>query len=109
MAMIMMAPTLTAYGSLRLVFAYTSFTLVGNKKKDARPVSARSTQQYAWRHRDTLSQYVVDLARRPRAIASKLRTYPEVPATLFGRLAPHEAFRGQKLGKFLLLDALHRS
>lgn len=72
-------------------------------------MSARSTQQYAWRHRDTLSQYAVDLASGPREIASKLPTYPEVPATLFGRLALNEAFRGQKLGEFLLLDALHRS
>jgi predicted GNAT family N-acyltransferase len=57
----------------------------------------------------TLSQYAVDLARLPREIASKLPKYPEVPATLLGRLALSEGFRGQKLGEFVLLDALHRS
>ena len=109
MAMIMMAPTLTAYGSLRPVFALYIVCTRPQQEKDARQVSARSTQQYAWRHRDTLSKYVVDLARLLREIASKLPTYPNVPATLFGRLALNEAFRGQKLGEFLLLDALHRS
>jgi ribosomal protein S18 acetylase RimI-like enzyme len=57
----------------------------------------------------TLSQYSVDLVRLPEAIASKLPKYPEVPATLLGRLAVDEKFKGRKLGEFLLLDALHRS
>jgi ribosomal protein S18 acetylase RimI-like enzyme len=57
----------------------------------------------------TLSQYSVDLVRLPEAIASKLPKYPEVPATLLGRLAIDEKFRGRKLGELLLLDALHRA
>lgn len=57
----------------------------------------------------TLSQYAVDLAGLPVEIAAKLPKYPEVPATLLGRLAVSEAFRGRKLGEFLLLDALYRS
>lgn len=57
----------------------------------------------------TLSQYSVDLGEVPDAIAAKLPKYPRVPATLLGRLAIHTAFRGQRLGEFLLLDALHRS
>jgi GNAT superfamily N-acetyltransferase len=57
----------------------------------------------------TLSQYSVDLATLPEAISAKLPKYPEVPATLLGRLAISEAFRGQKLGEFLLLDSLYRS
>jgi len=57
----------------------------------------------------TLSQYSVDLAELPNEIASKLPKYPEVPATLLGRLAISEGSRGQKLGEFLLLDALYRS
>jgi predicted GNAT family N-acyltransferase len=57
----------------------------------------------------TLSQYSVDLVELPAEIASKLPTYPEVPATLLGRLAISEAFKGRKLGEFLLLDALYRS
>lgn len=57
----------------------------------------------------TLSQYSVDLLDLPPAIATKLPKYPEVPATLLGRLAISQPFKGQKLGEFLLLDALYRS
>jgi predicted GNAT family N-acyltransferase len=57
----------------------------------------------------TLSQYSVDLVQLPEEIARKLPKYPEVPATLLGRLAVSQSFRGQKLGEFLLLDALSRS
>jgi predicted GNAT family N-acyltransferase len=56
----------------------------------------------------TLSEYAVDLVKLPEPIAAKLPKYPEVPATLLGRLANSERFRGQKLGEFLLLDALYR-
>jgi GNAT superfamily N-acetyltransferase len=56
----------------------------------------------------TLSQYCVELVGLPDQIAKKLPKYPEVPATLLGRLAISEKFRGQKLGEFLLLDALYR-
>ena len=57
----------------------------------------------------TLSQYSVDLVKLPEQVAIKLPKYPEVPATLLGRLATSEDFRSQKLGEFLLLDALNRS
>jgi predicted GNAT family N-acyltransferase len=57
----------------------------------------------------TLSQYSIDLVKLPQEIAAKLPKYPEVPATLLGRLAISTDFRGQKLGEFLLLDALFRS
>ena len=57
----------------------------------------------------TLSQYAVDLGALPNHLARKLPKYPEVPATLLGRLAISRDFKGQKLGEFLLLDALHRS
>src|SRR4029077_553494 len=56
----------------------------------------------------TLSQYSVDLVKLPGEMAKKLPKYPEVPTTLLGRLAISERFRGQKLGEFLLLDALYR-
>lgn len=56
----------------------------------------------------TLSQYSVDLVKLPREVAAKLPKYPEVPVTLLGRFAISERFQGQKLGEFLLLDALHR-
>jgi predicted GNAT family N-acyltransferase len=57
----------------------------------------------------TLSQYSIDLVKLPKEIAAQLPKYPEVPATLLGRLAISSEFRGQKLGEFLLLDALYRS
>lgn len=56
----------------------------------------------------TLSQYSVDLVHLPAGIARKLPKYPEVPATLLGRLAVSENYRGQKLGEYLLMDALYR-
>lgn len=56
----------------------------------------------------TLSQYSVDLVKLPEEIVKKLPKYPEVPATLVGRLAISERFRGQRLEEFLLLDALFR-
>ena len=57
----------------------------------------------------TLSQYSVDLLYLPTEIAKRLPKYPELPATLLGRLALSQNYRGQRLGEFLLLDALHRS
>ncbi len=35
--------------------------------------------------------------------------YPLIPATLLGRLAVSRDYQGQKLGRLLLMDALHRS
>lgn len=57
----------------------------------------------------TLSAYGVQLNQLPETIAKKLTRYPLLPATLLGRLAIHSSCRGQNLGRFLLMDALHRS
>jgi predicted GNAT family N-acyltransferase len=57
----------------------------------------------------TLSQYSVDAGALPAEAIRKLPKYPLIPATLLGRLAVSESFRGQRLGEFLLVDALHRS
>jgi GNAT superfamily N-acetyltransferase len=57
----------------------------------------------------TLSQYSVHLASLPDDIARKLPRYPDVPATLLGRLAVDQSFRGRGLGELLLMDALRRS
>lgn len=57
----------------------------------------------------TLSQFAVRLDAVPPAIAQRLPKYPMVPATLLGRLAVAKESRGQRLGEFLLMDALHRS
>ena len=56
----------------------------------------------------TLSQYSVDLVAISDEVAAKLPKYPFVPATLIGRLAVSNEFRGQGLGELLLLDALNR-
>ncbi len=59
----------------------------------------------------TLSQYSVDAGALPQKTVKKLGLpkYPELPATLLGRLARSSQFRGQKLGELLLMEALRRS
>ena len=57
----------------------------------------------------TLSQYAVDLGELPEEMSKKMPRYPMVSATLLGRLAISERFRGQRLGERLLMDALHRA
>jgi predicted GNAT family N-acyltransferase len=57
----------------------------------------------------TLSAYSIRLDALPNVIRKRLPRYPLIPATLLGRLAVSAACRGQRLGRFLLMDALHRS
>jgi len=57
----------------------------------------------------TLSSTAVDLACLPEEIGARLPRYPLVPATLLGRLAVDEAFRGRGFGRTLLIDALKRA
>ncbi len=57
----------------------------------------------------TLSAYSIHLRDLPPALAKKLPRYPVLPATLLGRLAVADSYRGKKLGRFLLMDALYRS
>jgi len=57
----------------------------------------------------TLSAYSIRLGELPEAVSRRLPRYPLLPATLLGRLAIGSAFHGQQLGRFLLMDALHRS
>ena len=57
----------------------------------------------------TLSAHLVNLADLPENIAKKLPRYPNVPATLLGRLAVSENFHDQGIGELLLLDALKRA
>lgn len=56
----------------------------------------------------TLSQFSVQLHDIPPDIARRLARYPDIPATLIGRLAVDDKYRGQGLGEKLLLDALQR-
>lgn len=56
----------------------------------------------------TLSATSAALGELPPETAHKLPHHPDVPAFLLGRLAVHNAHRGEGLGKRLLLDALRR-
>ena len=57
----------------------------------------------------TLCASTLRLADLPDDITRKLPRYPQLPVTLLGRLAVDHGAKGQGLGEFLLLDALHRS
>ena len=57
----------------------------------------------------TLSNYYLKVAELPEDQAKGLPRYPELGATLIGRLAVSNQFQGEKLGKVLLIDALKRS
>ena len=57
----------------------------------------------------TLSNGSIPNSQLPGSFLKKLPGYQDLPVTLLGRLAVDNKFRGQKLGKLLLLDALKRS
>lgn len=57
----------------------------------------------------TLSSYGIDVGELPAEVAKKLPRYPLIPGTLLGRLAVDRRYHGQGIGKFLLMDALHRA
>ena len=57
----------------------------------------------------TLSSAIILAETLPRDLARKLPKYPNLPATLLGRLAVSKDFQGQNLGEILLVDALKRS
>ncbi len=57
----------------------------------------------------TLSAFSVRAAELPEAIARQLPRYPLIPATMLGRLAVDQRYRGQGLGGVVLLDALRRA
>lgn len=57
----------------------------------------------------TLSSSAIRLADLPAEMVRKLPRYPQIPATLLGRLAVDRRYRGRGYGRFLLADALFRS
>ena len=57
----------------------------------------------------TLSMSSVLLKELPDDIIKKLPKYPNIPAILLGRLAVDLKYRGQRLGEYLLMDALRKS
>jgi len=57
----------------------------------------------------TLSAHMLNLGDLPEEVAKKLPRYPNVPATLLGRLAVSKQFGDRGLGEFLLMDALRQA
>lgn len=57
----------------------------------------------------TLSALSIHTGELPEETARKLPRYPLLPAVLIGRLAVDRRRRGERLGEFLLMDALYRS
>ena len=57
----------------------------------------------------TLSASVINADALPADLANKLPRYPQLPVALLGRLAIDQRQKGNGLGEFLLMDALHRS
>lgn len=57
----------------------------------------------------SLSAFSIHLGELPPDVAKRLPRYPDVPATLLGRLAVNQGYQGQGLGELLLMDALYRS
>lgn len=57
----------------------------------------------------TLSMNTIIARDLPETVTKKLPRYPHLPSVLMGRLAVDEAYKGQGLGAFLLIDALKRA
>jgi predicted GNAT family N-acyltransferase len=59
----------------------------------------------------TLSQYAVEAGELPEEVLKKLGVpkYPQLPATLIGRLARSLNFKGQGVGELLLVAALKQA
>jgi GNAT superfamily N-acetyltransferase len=56
----------------------------------------------------TLSQTSVVLRQLPAALVKRLPHYPQLGATLIGRLARDLTWKGRQVGRLLLVDALRR-
>ena len=57
----------------------------------------------------TLSAAEISASHLPAELARRLPRYPQMPATLLGRLARDQAFHGQGIGDRLIEDALARA
>lgn len=57
----------------------------------------------------TLSSYTVDIKALNEDFAKNLPRYPLLPATLLGRLAVDNKYKGNRFGELLLVDALKKS
>lgn len=56
-----------------------------------------------------LASFRIDQPELPEDERKKLPKYPDVPATLLGRLAVDQNYRGHGIGEHMLLHALKRS
>jgi predicted N-acetyltransferase YhbS len=56
----------------------------------------------------TLSQTAVAMRELPEAVTKRLPRYPQLGATLIGRLARDLTWKGKGVGRLLLIDALRR-
>ena len=57
----------------------------------------------------TLSAYTIEVTDLDDNFAKNLPQYPQLPATLLGRLAVDIRYRGQGFGELMLVDALQKS
>lgn len=57
----------------------------------------------------TLSSFSLELAEIEPIWAKKLPRYPLLPATMLGRLAVDQKYRGKGLGQLMLVDAMKKS
>jgi GNAT superfamily N-acetyltransferase len=57
----------------------------------------------------TLSAATISLAKLPPELIAHLPKYPNLPATLLGRLARDSEFRGAGVGELLLVAALRKA
>ena len=57
----------------------------------------------------TLSAAAIRRSDLPEALVKKLPRYPELPATMLGRLARSLEFKGQGIGNRLMISALWRA
>jgi GNAT superfamily N-acetyltransferase len=56
----------------------------------------------------TISTASIETTQLPEEITKRLPRYSALPAMLIGRLAVDQHYRGQRLGEYLLVDALRR-
>ncbi len=56
-----------------------------------------------------MSASTIELTDLPELVIRKLPRYLALPACLLGRLAVDREYQGQRLGRYLLLDALKRA
>lgn len=57
----------------------------------------------------SLSAHAIDIGVIPPDVGRRLPRYPDMPATLLGRLARDLRYRRTGAGEFLLLDAMRRA